>query len=99
MTQITPNCFADNLKPSFGIPAIKPTRGQTFDRFNDLSLSHCGTIVYHRDGFVTRGTKTSATHDALIDYNRRHMTRAAFDDCYGEGGERSESMMLCGANG
>lgn len=99
MTQITPNCFADNLKPSFGIPAIKPTRGQSFDRFNDLVLSACGKVVYHRDGHITNGTIRSVTSDALIEYNRRHMTRAAFDDCYGEGDEISESMMLHGANG
>jgi hypothetical protein len=97
--QKTPNTFKDSLNPSFGIPQIKPTRGESFDRFNDLTLSDCGEIVFHRDGYITRGTVNSATHDALIDYNRRHMTSAAFDDCYGEGDERSESMMLHGANG
>jgi hypothetical protein len=56
-------------------------------------------VVYHRDGHITNGTIRSVTSDALIEYNRRHMTRAAFDDCYGEGDERTESMMLHGANG
>ena len=98
MTRI-PNNYADRLKPSFGVPAIKPMPGESFDRNNDLLLSRCGTIVYHRDGHITRGTVHSVTSDALIEYDRRHMTRAAFDDCYGEGDERSESMMLHGANG
>ena len=95
----TPNTYADNLNPSFGVPTIKPTPGQSFDRNNDLFLAECGTIVHHRDGHITRGTVYSVTSDALIEYDRHHMTRAAFDDCYDEGDERSESMMLHGANG
>ena len=98
--QKTANTFKDSLKPYFGIPQIKPVRGEAFDAFNDLTLSDCGEIVYHRDGHVTCGTVISATHDALIEYNRRHMTRAAFDDCYGDGDDDiSETMMLHGANG
>lgn len=99
MLQITANTYADNLNPYFGIPQIAPTPGRSFDRFNDLVLSECGEVVYHRDGHITYGTTRSVTSDALIEYDRRHMTRAAFDDCYGEGDERSESMMLHGANG
>lgn len=97
--QTTPNDYAENLKPYFGIPQIAPTLGQSFDRFNDLVLSNCGTKVFHRDGHITNGTTFSVTSDALIEYNQRHMTRAAFDDCYGEGDESSESLMLHGANG
>jgi hypothetical protein len=99
MFQRTPNTYADSLKPYFGVPQIDPVCGQSFDRFNDLVLSACGEVVYHRDGHITNGTIRSVTSDALIEYNRRHMTRAAFDDCYGEGDERTESMMLHGANG
>jgi hypothetical protein len=91
-----PNAYADRLKPSFGIPEIKPKPGETFDRENDLWLSDCGTIVYHRDGHITQGTVLSATSDALIEYDRRHMTPSAFADCYADG---DESMMLYGANG
>jgi hypothetical protein len=92
--QKTANTFKDSLKPSFGIPQIKPARGEAFDLSNDLVLSHCGEIVFHRDGHVTFGTVNSVTHDALIEYNRRHMTRAAFNDCYSEG---DENIMLHGA--
>lgn len=94
-----PNRYAARLNPSFGVPAIKPNPGESFDENNDLWLAACGTIVHHRDGHITRGTELSVTSDALIQYDRRHMTRAAFEDCYGEGDERSESMMLHGANG
>lgn len=97
--QITPNTYADYLKPYFDIPQIAPTLGQPFDCFNDLVLSNCGTKVFHRDGHITNGTTRSVTSDALIEYNRRHMTRAAFDECYGDDDERSESLMLHGANG
>jgi hypothetical protein len=92
------NTFRDDLKPLFGICQIKPEIGETFDKANDLYL-HDACTVHHRDGHVTRGTPASVTHDALIDWNRRHLTRDAFADHYGEGDERSESMMLYGANG
>lgn len=94
----TANTFRDNLKPVFGIPQIKPRIGETFDVNNDLFLLNACTVL-HRDGHTTRGTAASVTHDALIEWNRRHLTRDAFADHYGEGDERSESMMLHGANG
>ena len=99
MSQKTANTYADNLKPYFGVPQIKPACGQSFDRANNLFLSDCGSVVYHRDGHITNGTTFSVTSDALIEYNQRHMSRAAFDDYYGDGDESSESMMLHGANG
>jgi len=97
--QKSANGYAERYDVKFGIPNVKPKPGETFDRNNDLTLSECGAIVYHRDGHVTRGTIFSATSDAFIEYNRRHMTKAAFDEHYGECDEVSESMMLHGANG
>ena len=97
MTRIA-NTFRDDLKPKFGIPQIKPQIGATFDKNNDLFLFDACT-VHHRDGHVTKGSPASVTHDALIDWNRRHMTREAFEYEYGEGDDCTESMMLLGANG
>lgn len=92
---ITPNTFRDDLKPHFGIPQIEIRPGRTFDKNNDLTLGEDGRTVYHRDGHVSHGGPA----DALVVYNKRNMTRAAFDDHYGDDDERSESMMLHGANG
>lgn len=94
MTRIA-NTFRDDLKPLFGIPQIKPRPGETFDKNNDLLLGDDGRTVYHRDGHVSYGGPA----DALLTYDKRHMTKAAFADHYGEDDERSESMMLHGANG
>lgn len=92
------NTFADRLDPKWGIPMIKPRVGEAFDANNDLFLADSCTVL-HRDGHITRGTETSVTHDALIEYNRRHLTREALEDHYGEGDEHSEGMMMYGANG
>jgi hypothetical protein len=89
-----PNAFRDDLKPEFGIPTINPTPGETFDKNNDLWLGEDGRTVYHRDGHVSRGGPA----DALVAYDKRHMSRAAFNEHYGDD-ESSESMMLHGANG
>jgi hypothetical protein len=80
---MTANSFADYLKPKFGIPQIEPRIGEAFDANNDLFLSDACTVI-HRDGHVTRGSFRSVAHDALIDYNRRHMSAAAFADYYGD---------------
>jgi hypothetical protein len=93
----TANTFRADLKPMFGLPQIKPRIGEAFDVNNDLHLLDACTVL-HRDGHITRGTAASVTHDALIDWNRRHMTREAFNDFYGDD-DRSEMMMLHGANG
>jgi hypothetical protein len=77
------NTFADRLRPKFGIPQIKPAIGEAFDANNDLFLADACTVL-HRDGHITRGSAASVTHDALIDYNRRHMTAADFADHYGD---------------
>ena len=90
------NTFRDDLKPLFGICQIKPRIGETFDKANDLYLQDACT-VHHRDGYITRGSPASVTHDALIDWNRRHMSAADFAEEYREGD--AESMMLHGANG
>jgi hypothetical protein len=90
---ITPSRYADRLNPSFGVPAIKPAFGETFDANNDLTLSHCGTIVHHRDGHVTYGSFRSVTSDAMIEYDRRHMTKRAFEDCYGVGDDEESSVL------
>ena len=89
-----PNTFLDKYKPDFGIPTIKPCPGDTFDSNNDLTLGPDGRTVYHRDGHVSTGGPA----DALVAYDQRHMSRAAFNEHYGDGDERSESMMLHGAN-
>lgn len=91
----TPNTFRDDLKPVFGIPSVKPRPGETFDKNNDLWLGADGRTVYHRDGHVSYGGPA----DALVEYDKRHMSSADFDECYGDSDERSESMMLYGANG
>ena len=93
---ITSSRYADRLKPVFGVPTIAPVFGETFDANNDLTLSYCGTIVYHRDGHVTRGTFRSVTSDSMIEYDRRHMTKRAFNDCYGVDEESSILAMLHG---
>ena len=90
-----PNAFKDAFKPHFGIPEIQPYPGETFDRNNDLTLGRDGRTVYHRDGHVTYGGPA----DALVAYDQRHMSRRAFNEFYGDDEERSESMMLHGANG
>ena len=89
------NTYAERYLPKFGVPKIRPMPGETFDRNNDLTISKCGKMVYHRDGHITRGSVWSVTSDALIEYDRRNMTRTAFDDCYGDD-SRSEDMMLHG---
>lgn len=92
----TPNTFRDDLKPHFGIPQIRPRIGETFDKNNDLVLGVDGRTVYHRDGYVSYGGPA----DALTAYDKRHMTRDAFFEYYGgDDDERSETMMLHGANG
>ena len=92
------NTFAARLKPEFGLPQIKPTPSESFDTNNDLWLMECGRRVMHRDGHITTGSPSSVTHDALIEYNRRHMTREAFADHYGDPEEeaRAEMAMLHG---
>lgn len=87
-----PNTFRDDLKPHFGIPTIKPKAGETFDKNNDLLLGEDLRTVYHRDGHISYGGPA----DALVEYDKRHMCPKAFDESYGEGDERSESMMLHG---
>ena len=77
------NTFSEHLNPKFGIPKIKPTIGAAFDANNDLLL-HDACTVLHRDGHITRGSAISVTYDALIDYNRRHMSAEAFADHYGD---------------
>ena len=91
-----PNAFRDDLKPTFGIPTIKPITGEAFDKNNDLTLGADRRTVYHRDGYVSYGGPA----DALVDYNKRHMCRRAFAEFYGDDDDDcSESMMLHGANG
>lgn len=91
-----PNAFRDEYKPMFGIPTIKPRPGETFDTNNDLLLGDDGRTIYHRDGHVSYGGPA----DAILAYDKRHMSRAAFDEFYGgDDDARSESMMLHGANG
>ena len=94
----TANDYAERFNAKWGVPQTRPTFGESFDANNDLVLSECGTIVYHRDGHITRGTIYSVTSDALIDYNRRHMTKTAFAYHYGDD-DVSEMNMLLGANG
>lgn len=77
------NTFAYKLKPRFGLPQIKPIIGESFDVNNDLILIDDWTVL-HRDGHITRGSRISVTHDALIDYNRRHMSADAFADFYSD---------------
>lgn len=77
------NTFADRLKVKWGIPQIKPEIGESFDVNNDLCLIDACTVL-HRDGHVTKGSPSSVTHDALIDYNRRHMSSDAFAEYYGD---------------
>lgn len=90
-----PNGFRDDLKPRFGIPTIEPRVGETFDRNNDLTLGEDRRTVYHRDGHVSYG----GCADAIVEYDKRHMTPQSFAEFYGDGDERSESMMLHGADG
>ena len=87
------NTFRSNLNPKFGLPQIKPRIGETFDVNNDLYLLDACTVL-HRDGHITCGSEASVTHDALIDWNRRHMSAADFAYEYDEG--NSEIMMMCG---
>lgn len=89
------NTYSPRFAPKFGLPTVEVMPGTTFDANNDLTLGADGRTVYHRDGHISRG----GTADAIVEYNRRHMTRAAFNEHYGDGDERSESMMLHGANG
>jgi hypothetical protein len=90
-----PNTFRDDLKPKFGLPTIAPTPGETFDRNNELTLGADGRTVYHRDGHISYGGPA----DAILVYDKRHMFRDAFAEHYGSDDDRSESMMLHGANG
>ena len=90
------NEYSGKLNPEFGVPTIKPSRGDYFDRNNDLFLSDCGTIVYHRDGYKTLGTIYSACSDALIEYNKRHLSTADFNEYYGtESDEELTMLKLC----
>jgi len=77
------NTFADRLKPRFGIPSVKPEIGESFDDYNNLWLVDACTVL-HRDGHITKGSPASVTHDALIEYNRRHMSPVAFADYYAD---------------
>lgn len=77
------NTFADHLKPTFGIPAIRPAVGESFDANNDLCLI-AENVVLHRDGHITRGSRISVIYDALIEYNRRHMRADAFAAYYAD---------------
>ena len=79
----TANTFADRLNPRFGIPQIKPVIGESFDANNDLCLVDACTVL-HRDGHITKGSPISVTYDALIEYNRRHLSREAFSNHYGD---------------
>jgi hypothetical protein len=86
------NDFTDRLKAVYGIPTIKPVVGESFDRNNDLWLVS-ETEVLHRDGYVTKGSAISVIHDALIDWNRRHMNARDFADYY------SDDPTECGFGG
>jgi hypothetical protein len=77
------NTYADKLKPKFGVPVLRPVVGESFDANNDLFLLNETTVV-HRDGHITRGTRFSVTSDALIEYNKRHMSAESFNDFYGD---------------
>lgn len=90
-----PNNFRDDLKPRFGIPQVKPRPGETFDIYNDLTLGDDGRTVFHRDGHISYGGPA----DAIVAYDKRHMMPSAFDEWYRDGGDKSEIMMLHGANG
>ena len=83
MTLTLANTFSDRLKPRFGIPAIRPAIGESFDVNNDLCLIAEG-VVLHRDGHITRGSKTSVIYDAMIEYNRRHMRADDFAAHYAD---------------
>lgn len=83
-----PSAFRDDLNPVFGIPSIPPTPGESFDRNNDLWLGADGRTVYHRDGFISYGGPA----DALVAYDQRRMTRAAFAEHYGD--EREEDLRV-----
>ena len=86
------NEYADRFNAKFGIPTIKPRPGESFDVNNDLTMGNDGCTVYHRDGHVSYG----GSADALLTYNKRHMTRAAFLDHYGEDECEEESALLYG---
>lgn len=83
------NAFRDDLKPKFGIPTIAPTPGQAFDKNNDLFLCDDGRTILHRDGHVSYGGPS----DAIVDYNKRNMTKAAFAECYGDDTEEDFAML------
>ena len=87
----TPNTFAARYRPSFGIAQIKPAPGDTFDVNNDLTLSACGTRVFHRDGFVSE-----TVADCFVDYDKRNLTARAFVECYGDSDIEEEFGMLHG---
>ena len=84
------NTFSERLNPRWGIPEIEPAIGESFDANNDLTLIAPG-VVLHRDGHITRGSTISAIYDALIEYNRRHMSAADFAYHYGD--DPSESYL------
>ena len=86
----TPNTYHARFKPSFGIPSLPVLPGETFDVNNDLTLSACGTKTLHSDGHVTNN---SCTGDALLEYDKRHMTTAAFTECYGDDSEEDWAML------
>lgn len=88
-----PNTFRDDLKPKFGIPTIQPKPGESFDKNNDLWLGDDGRTVYHRDGHISYGGAV----DAILDYDKRHMTASAFNEYYGDdNGCEEEFYMLNG---
>lgn len=86
------NTFGDEFAPNFGIPTLPLRAGESFDVNNDLFLCEDGRTVLHRDGHVSYG----GAADALVEYNKRHMTPAAFAEYYGDDEREEDSGMLHG---
>ena len=86
------NTFRDEFAPKFGIPTLPLRAGESFDVNNDLFLCEDGRTVLHRDGHISYG----GAADALIEYNKRHMGRAAFIEHYGDEEREEEFGMLHG---
>jgi len=84
------NTYHNRFNPSFGIPSLPVLPGETFDVNNDLTLSACGMKTFHRDGHIT---DNRCTGDALLEYNKRHMTTTAFAECYGDDSEEDFGML------
>ena len=87
-----PNTFRDEFCPEFGIPLVKPRPGESFDVNNDLYLARDGRTVHHRDGHISHG----GVVDALLSYNKRHMSRTDFAEYYGEDECEEEFGLLHG---